>query len=158
MEIIMTKLPMFLSLTIMLLAQPVLANEGHDSKRYGKLGDPKQVTRTINLTATEIAFNTKSIKVKKGETVKFVLANKGEQNHEMTIGDAASQKAHRKMMETMTMEDMNKMGHKHTSSVDTKPGQTKSLVWTFTEAGQFEFACNYPGHADLGMKGKILVE
>jgi plastocyanin len=29
---------------------------------------------------------------------------------------------------------------------------------TFTQGGMLQFACNYPGHADLGMEGKITVQ
>ncbi len=152
-----------LALTVIVgvcLSGPAIAGKDHQHGKnlYGMPGDPKKVTRTIKLDAKEIAFNTDTIKVKKDETIRFILNNKGVQNHEFTIGDAASQNEHRKMMETMTMEDMQKMGHKHDSSVDTKPGQTKELVWTFTHTGTFDFACNYPGHAAVGMQGKIVVQ
>lgn len=147
-----------LSIVSLGLSVPAFADKGHVHGRFGVPGNPKKVTRTIKIDATEIAFNTTAITVKKGETVRFILANHGEQNHEFTIGDADSQITHRKMMETMTMEDMKKMGHKHDSSIDTKPGQTGELVWTFTDAGTFEFACNYPGHAAVGMTGKIIVQ
>jgi uncharacterized cupredoxin-like copper-binding protein len=42
-------------------------------------------------------------------------------------------------------------------SVHVDPGATKEFVWTFTTAGKLQFACNYPGHADLGMEGSIAV-
>jgi uncharacterized cupredoxin-like copper-binding protein len=43
------------------------------------------------------------------------------------------------------------------NSIHVAPGETKELVWSFTTPGQLLFACSYPGHADLGMKGDITV-
>lgn len=121
---------------------------------FGKPGDPQKITRTITLEATEIAFDAKKIVVQKGETIRFLLVNKGEQPHELTIADADEQAAHRKMMADM---DMSAMAHNDGNSVSAEPGETKQLIWTFTEAGAFEFACNYPGHAESGMEGPLIV-
>ena len=54
--------------------------------------------------------------------------------------------------------DMANMGHNEANTVSAEPGETKELVWTFTHAGTFDFACNYPGHAEVGMEGKIVVK
>lgn len=131
---------------------------------FGEPGDPKAVTRTVTITATEIDFDVHDLTFKTGETVKFVLVNKGQQNHELMIGDAASEAAHRKMMEEMPGMDHEAMEHAmgghmdvEGNAIDAHPGETKSLVWHFTKPGQKEFACNYPGHAELGMAGTITV-
>ena len=80
-----------LSAICIVLSTPSLADKSHQKHgKYGMPGNPNKVTRTIKLDATEIAFNTDTIQVRKGETIRFVLANKGVQNHEFTIGDAAS--------------------------------------------------------------------
>lgn len=128
----------------------------HDAA--GEPGDPKKAMRTVTITATEIAFDVKNLTVKKGETVRFVLVNKGEQPHELTIADEAEQIAHRKMMQEMAGMDMASMGHSDANNVSAEPGETKELVWTFTKAGTVEFACNYPGHAEVGMVGEIEVK
>ena len=92
------------------------------------------------------------------------MINKGGQDHQLSVGDSATQLKHRKMMQDMAAMpdmDMSKMpGHENMNDtmLMTKPGQTKELVWQFTKAGTFEFACNYPGHADLGMTGPIAVQ
>lgn len=129
--------------------------QGHETEAFGKPGDPKKIDRTITLEASEIAFNVKEIVVKKGETARFVLVNKGDQPHEFTIADAAEQAEHRQMMASM---DMSGMNHNDGNSISTEPGETKALVWTFTRAGKFEFACNYPGHAEVGMEGPLIVK
>lgn len=154
------------TLASLVLAGAALASGDHgaqDDTPYGRPGDPKKATRTVTIEATEIAFNTQALTFKTGETVKFVLVNKGEQNHELTIGDAAMQHEHREMMAAMpgmSHAEMDKSmpGHAmHGNSVDTKPGETRTIVWQFTKPGTFEFACNYPGHAEVGMEGKITV-
>ncbi len=149
-----------------LSASAALASPGHtgpDALAYGQSGVAAKVTRTVRIEASEIKYNVTDFKFKVGETVKFVLVNKGAQDHELTIADTATQLAHRKMMQDMAAMpnmDMSKMpghGHGAESTVTAKPGETKELVWQFTKPGSFEFACNFPGHAEVGMAGKILV-
>ncbi len=141
--------------------QPAQASSGHTETPYGVLGHEKAINRVIDLTASEYAFNQQKIVVKKGETIKFVLKNSGQEEHEMTIGDAAMQQEHRKMMAAMPgMAHSHMAGHGHVmhgNTVSAKQGETKSLIWHFTQSGRFEFACNFPGHAELGMQGIIEV-
>ena len=125
---------------------------------YGEPGDAKMENRTITVTATEIAFDLKDIEVKQGETIRFVLINKGEQPHELVLGDAREQAEHRQMMIEMAGMDMSQMGHADHNSISVEPGETKELIWHFTKPGHFEFACNFPGHADLGMRGPLNVK
>lgn len=128
------------------------------SKPYGEPGDPTRVRKFVFLNAKGMNFSKKTIKVQRGQTVKFILRNKGEQDHEMTIGDAATQAAHRReMAEAQKKGQLGKHAHGHPNAIYVKPGASKTLIWTFTKAGVFEFACNIPGHAEAGMKGKIIV-
>lgn len=129
----------------------------HEALAFGKPGDPKKVDRTVTIEATEIAFNVKELTFKKGETIRFVFVNKGEQPHEFAIADEAEQLEHRKMMSEMAGMDMAGMHHNDGNSVSTEPGETKELIWTFTTPGKFAFACNYPGHAEVGMEGPLTV-
>jgi uncharacterized cupredoxin-like copper-binding protein len=139
-------------------ADETMGPEHHEAARYGRPGDARKADRTVTIVATEIAFNVKELDFRKGETVRFVFINKGEQPHEFSIGDAATEEAHRKMMQDMAGMSMEAMGHSEPNVISTEPGETRELVWTFTEAGDFEFACNYPGHAEVGMEGKIHVK
>lgn len=134
-----------------------MAHHKTEATVFGKPGDPKKVSRTVTIEATEIAFNVHDLKFKKGETVRFILINKGEQPHEFMIAEAAEQAEHRKMMTEMAGMDMGEMHHNDGNTVSTEPGETKELIWTFTKAGTAEFSCNYPGHAEVGMQGKIAV-
>lgn len=162
--------PFQFALIAAFLSAPLsFADTGHShaakDRPWGKIGDPKKATRTVTITATEIAYDVKDLTFETGETVKFVLINNGEQNHELTIADRATQKEHQKMMADMpgmTHEEMEAAmgGHREDDdySLDVKPGETKALVWQFVHPGSFTFSCNYPGHVELGMEGRIVVK
>lgn len=149
----------------LLAAAPAIANEGaehHHSEAeaaaFGKPGDAKKVDRTITITATEIEFDVKDVTVKAGETVRFVLINKGEQPHELSIGSTDEMAEHRQMMVDMAGMDMSQMHHGGGNSISTEPGETKELIWQFGKAGPYEFSCNYPGHSEIGMTGPLMVK
>jgi uncharacterized cupredoxin-like copper-binding protein len=131
----------------------------HAPSASGKLGSAKAVTRTVKLDASEYAFSATTLSFKTGETVKFVVTNKGKSKHELTIGTAEEQAAHQAEMEAMAGMKHDESSHEMPpNSLHVAPGETRELVWTFTKPGQLVFACNYPGHADLGMKGGIAVQ
>lgn len=134
---------------------------GHDAG-FGRPGTAAQVGRTVRVEATDTKFNIASLAVRAGETIRFVVVNKGEAEHDFTIGDAATQQAHRaemaKMMEHGAMDHgAGAMHHDDPNAVFLKPGETKALIWTFSRPGTFEFACNVPGHYEAGMHGTITV-
>lgn len=159
----MTRL--FLAAAVAILAaSPVLASPGHGhdhgapAAAYGQPGDPAQVSRTIELVATDIAFDHAKIEVKAGETVRFVVVNRGEVVHELTVGDAAAQQSHRALMAGLSDEDLTSGGHAHANAVVVAPGRRAELVWRFAGRGRFEFACNVLGHAEQGMAGVLTVD
>lgn len=160
-----TSLSALLIASTFLVAAPALANEGMmhhhteaEAAAFGHPGEAKKVDRTITITATEIAFDVKNITVKAGETVRFVIINKGEQPHELSIGSADEMAEHRQMMVDMAGMNMSEMHHGEGNSVSTEPGETKELIWQFGKAGSYEFSCNYPGHSEIGMTGPLVVK
>jgi len=36
-----------------------------------------------------------------------------------------------------------------------EPGESKEVVWKFSEKSSIEFACNVPGHYQAGMYGEV---
>jgi uncharacterized cupredoxin-like copper-binding protein len=128
----------------------------------GRQGDPAKVARTIEVAAIDNAFSLKTLDVRDGETVRFVVRNDGMDPHELTIGTVAEHAEHRKLMKEM-MELQKKGGHAghsmadmaHAGGVWVEPGKTGSFVWTFARTASLEFACNIPGHYEDGMKGPI---
>ena len=121
---------------------------------YGRPGDAKKVTRTVTIRMTDaMRFTPSVVKVRQGETIRFVVRNEGRQKHEMVIGTAAELKEHAEAMKKhpdMEHED-------HPQAVHLGAGRRGSIVWQFTKAGEFDFACLVPGHFDAGMVGKIVV-
>ncbi|RMF05768.1 MAG: hypothetical protein D6773_04920, partial [Alphaproteobacteria bacterium] len=118
------------------------SHEGHGHGAHampgGMPGDPKNVSRTIVIVAKDTAFNLKKIQVKAGETIRFIVKNKGELVHEMTIGSPEMQKAHQeemmKLMHSGALQAdkfVGKMDHNHGNSILLEPGEQGELVWMF---------------------------
>ncbi|MFJ2680123.1 copper-resistant cuproprotein CopI [Pseudomonas sivasensis] len=165
--------PQLLAGCLLALSFNAMADASH-SYAFGQPAAADKATRTVEVTLQDIAFAPKSLDVKAGETVRFVLVNKGQLLHEFSLGDAAMHAAHQKEMLQMqasgmlTSTGMGKMDHsamgrgamKHDdpNSVLVEPGKTAELTWTFTQATGLEFACNLPGHYQAGMVGKLTVE
>lgn len=151
------------ALAMMIMAGPALpawADAGHGHKGNmpgGRPGKAAAVSRTIRIVATDIAFDRKAIRVKAGETIRFVITNKGQQVHDFTLGTRKVQAAHRRSMLKMMNggRDMSSMKHADPNAVLLKPSETKILIWRFAKARNFEFGCNVPGHYEAGMKGSI---
>lgn len=141
-----------------------LADQGPgQSMKGGQGGDPSEVTRTIRIEALDIAFDRKRLRVKEGETVRFIIANTGEMVHDFTLGTPDVQETHvRQMMEMKETlhggPTHGRMMHDDANAVQIGPGETKELIWKFAEADDFEFRCNQPGHLEAGMGGRIDIE
>lgn len=129
------------------------AADGH-AAALGKPGDPNKVTRTIEVEMNDaMRFVPANIKVKRGETIKFVVKNVGKVKHEMVLGTVKELKEHAEMMRKFP-----EMEHADPNQVSVDPGKTGELVWQFTKAGTHDFACLQPGHLEAGMVGKIAVK
>lgn len=127
----------------------------HDDgvNKAGKAGIAANVTRTIHITMSDKnRFTPNSIKVKQGETIRFVVKNAGKKKHEMVIGSVEDIKAHNELMERFPG-----MEHDEPNIVDLQSGEKGEIIWQFTEVGQFQFACLVTGHFEAGMKGVINV-
>lgn len=128
------------------------ANEGHASS-LGKPGNPAKVTRTVDIVMSDaMRYTPASIKVKRGETIRFRVKNTGQLKHEMVLGSRAELQEHAK-----TMARFPEMEHDDPNAISVEPGKTGELVWRFTKAGKFDFACLVPGHFEAGMQGNIAV-
>lgn len=134
--------------------------EGHnhaDETEYGKPGDPKKPARIVQVVMREsdgkMMFFPDLVKVRKGDQIRFQLRNNGEIDHEFVIGTVDENQKHMKAMEKNP-----DMEHDDPNSKRLKPKTKGEIVWQFTEAGTFEFACLIPGHYQSGMVGVIVVE
>ena len=60
--------------------------EGH-AAALGKPGEPGKISRTIDVEMSDaMRFSPADIKVKRGETIKFVVKNTGQLKHELVLG------------------------------------------------------------------------
>lgn len=119
----------------------------------GQPGDPKKVTRTVEVVlGDDMRFTPAAIDVKAGETIRFFVRNNGQVDHEMVLGQLDELKAHAKEMQANPG-----MVHKEPNQVFLKPGQRGGMVWQFTQAGTVDFACTVPGHLEAGMVGQVKV-
>ena len=119
----------------------------------GKPGDPRKVTRNVNVEMNDaMRFRPDSIRVKRGETIRFIVRNTGKVKHEMVLGTIKELKEHAEMMRKFP-----EMEHADPNQVSVEPGMTGELIWQFTRAGTFDFACLVPGHFEAGMVGKVRV-
>ncbi len=113
----------------------------------GEAGDPAAANRTIQVSAEEFKFSLEEIEVTRDETIEFVVTNDGKTAHEFSIGGGHEDSG----------------GHDHVhgpasgSTGAIPPGETVSLVWHFTEAGETVFACYIAGHDEQGMTGTLSV-
>jgi uncharacterized cupredoxin-like copper-binding protein len=125
-----------------------------DEHAFGREGDPKKVTRTINVDMGDnMRFSPSSITVKQGETVRFNVKNKGKAQHEMVLGTMDELKAHGELMKQNPG-----MEHDEPYMAHVAPGKQEQMVWQFTKAGDFNYGCLAPGHFESGMIGKVKVK
>lgn len=121
---------------------------------FGQAGDPRKATRTIRIGMSDrMRFEPETITVRKGETVRFVVANEGAVLHEMVLGTAKALQEHAELMKKHPG-----MEHDEPSMAHVQPGATGEIVWQFTQGGEFRFACLIPGHFEAGMTGTVVVK
>ena len=88
--------------------------------------------REITLTATDYAIVPETITVKLGEPVTIVLKNEGVVEHDVEVAAFGL--------------------HVHTPG-----GAVERGSFVPDKAGTFQFACEIPGHRELGMVGELVV-
>ena len=153
-EAISKRAPMLLAIALAHFASGAGAHgDEHRDAAYGRPGDPAKVSRTVAIDMSDaMRFTPSLITAKKGETIRFALANSGKVRHEMVLGSSRELKEHAALMRKFP-----EMEHTDPNRLSVDPGKTGALVWQFTRAGTFAFACLQPGHFEAGMRGKITV-
>ena len=133
------------------------AHESHQSFAAGEPGDPKKLARTIKVVMREdgkkMAFEPARITVRKGEQIRLVLENGGTDDHEFVLATVKENRKHAELMKKFP-----DMEHADPNAKRLAPGAHGEILWKFTKAGTFEFACLIPGHREAGMLGKVVVK
>jgi uncharacterized cupredoxin-like copper-binding protein len=128
---------------------------GHDADHaIGKPGVAAKATRTIEVDMHDtMRFTPADIRVRQGETVRFIVRNAGVLKHELVLGTAKELAEHYELMKKHP-----EMEHDDPNMVTLAAGKRGEIVWQFTKAGRVDFACLQPGHYDAGMKGAVRVD
>jgi len=153
-----------LVLSLAVLAGPVSAGpgasgHGHGNSGFaaGEPGNPKKPARTVVITMREgdgtMIFNHNHVEVRRGEQIRFVLQNTGELDHEFVLATTKENDKHAELMKKQP-----EMEHDDPNAKRVAPKKAGELVWRFTKAGIYEFACLIPGHREAGMHGTVVVK
>ena len=127
---------------------------GHGGDAIGKAGNPKKISRTVEIVAGDnMRYAPDRINVKEGETIRFVVKNTGKLKHEMVLGTRKELMEHAALMQKFP-----EMEHADANMLSLSPGKTGEIFWQFTNSGTVDFACLQPGHMEAGMVGKVAVK
>ena len=138
---------------LVLLALLPLAAAAHEQTAFGRAADPRKATRTVRVEMSDaMRFAPAEIRVKRGESIRFVPVNRGKVMHEMVIGTLENLKQHAELMRNHPH-----MEHEEAHMAHVAPGKSGEIGWQFTHAGEFYYACLIPGHFEAGMIGKVVV-
>jgi uncharacterized cupredoxin-like copper-binding protein len=136
---------------------PASAHEDHGTFSAGQPGDPKKPARVVTVKMFEgsgkMGYEPARIEVRKGEQVRFVLENDGEEDHEFVLATVTENRKHAEVMKKNP-----DMEHDDPNAKRLQPHGSSEIVWKFTKRGEFEFACLIPGHYEKGMVGRIIVK
>ena len=142
-------------------------------KAIGVKGKESEVNRVIKVLMYDNYYQPNNFKIKKNETIKFIITNKGELVHEFNIATKDMHLKHQPEMMKMVENEIllsnridkkkmmeiskkdHSMAHKHSNSVLLSPGESAELIWKFNNTLDIEVACNVPGHYEVGMIAKI---
>ena len=93
---------------------------------------PKPGAPTVRVTGVEFSFQPSTIRIPAGKSVDVVFTNGGAQAHTFTLAAKGFE-------------------------LKADPGQSKSGALKALKPGTYQFICSIPGHAQLGMKGTLVV-
>ena len=139
----------------------------------GEKGDPTEVDKVIKVKMYENYYEPNEFKIKKNQTIKFIVYNYGELVHEFNIATKKMHLKHqpemmkmveyeillgdridKKKMKKLSKKDQS-MSHSHINSVLLEPNESAEIIWKFNTEAKLEAACNVPGHYEVGMIAKI---
>ncbi len=133
------------------------ADHHHATFSAGEPGDASQPAQIVKVIMSEtdgkMLFVPERLEMKKGDQVKFLLYNRGELDHEFVLASTVENLAHAEEMKNNP-----DMTHDDPNSKRLGPKRSGEIVWRFTKAGEFEYACLIPGHREAGMIGTVVVK
>lgn len=143
------------------LARYLLNNPGHDDHdhAHGHASAAPEADKSLGFRVVDIEMNDhmqfapNHFSVVAGESIQFMVSNKGKLRHELVVGLPDELLAHAKQMK-----DAPNQSHQHVGNAVSVPAGGKGeLLVTFSSSGPWAMACYEPGHYEAGMKGVIEV-
>lgn len=102
---------------------------------------------------SEMEYAPANIEVKRGEQIRFLIRNAGQDDHEFLLATTEENLRHAEQMKAHPH-----MQHDDPNAVRLTPNKSAEIVWKFTKSGTFEYSCLIPGHREGGMIGKVTVK
>jgi LPXTG-motif cell wall-anchored protein len=99
----------------------------------------------VNMTLSDFKIEMPNSTLPANTPITFTVTNKGAVAHEVVFERAGA------------MDEPLEINGKEAELEAIKPGETRSVVWTLPEAGQYQFGCHVPGHFEAGMKTTFTV-
>ena len=166
---------MYLKIFLFVIITSLFSTSLHSASMnmIGEKGDPNKIDRVVKIKMYDNYYEPNLVKIKKGETIKFIVENLGEMVHEYNIGTKEMHIKHQPEMQKLIdheillvdkidkdkMKKMSKMdhslGHSHANSIMLEPNSTGEIIWKFSKDINLEMACNIPGHYKSGMVGSL---
>jgi uncharacterized cupredoxin-like copper-binding protein len=141
------------------------AGAAHDDDHDGNTHDGDELeARTITVHMSEFAFEANEIRVQVGERVRLVLVNEGVALHDITAeefhGEAEAVGSAVHTDSTLGAGHGDGEGHANGGvfHAAANAGETAELIFVAEEAGEFGLFCSVPGHQQLGMTARLIVE
>jgi len=107
-------------------------------------------TFVVKVTLQEWKVDMSPATVPAGVPVRFEITNNGKIPHELVL-EMAGAVDHSLSVE-VNGEDVD------AEAEHIQPGASKTIIWTFSEAGVYQAACHIKGHFEAGMTGAFTVE
>jgi uncharacterized cupredoxin-like copper-binding protein len=152
----MKTIPILAIATLMMGSAAATAHDDH-AFSAGEPGNPKKPARIMQVTMREgdgkMLFIPDRIDIRKGEQIRFIIRNNGALKHEFTLASVQDNNKHAELMQKYP-----DMEHDDPNAKSVDPGKTAEILWRFSKAGEFEFACLIPGHREAGMHGFVRVK
>jgi len=144
-------IPYGVVLSLVLLASSAIPAEGPDLAKALAGADWSKM-ETVTVTMTEYAFSPSPVVLEEGVPTRLVLKNAGKEAHYFVAGKFFKAIATRKIQGSD-----GEIKAPSFTAVEVYPG--KMLEWFLVPAqkGGFDLLCTVKGHAEHGMKGRIVV-
>lgn len=155
----MKRLSLTAATAALFLCAAMFGAAAHEGEHFsaGEPGNPKKPARAVTVIMSDgdgtMRFTPDRLDVKKGEQVRFIIQNKGALKHEFTLASVEDNNKHAQLMQKYP-----DMEHDDPNAKSVDPGKTAEILWRFSKAGTFEFACLIPGHREAGMHGTVAVK